>query len=81
MHSIHKTLGGRLILKGVSLEVPRGALTVLIRPSGAGKSTFLQCVNHLIPPDSGDVYLNGEKLDASDKKSLSLFRQQVGMIF
>lgn len=81
MDSIHKTLGGGHILKGISLEVPRGALTVLIGPSGAGKSMFLQCINQLVPPDSGAVYLNGEKLDASDKKSLSRFRQQVGMIF
>ncbi|CAK7051545.1 MAG: L-cystine import ATP-binding protein TcyN [Desulfovibrio sp.] len=81
MENIHKTLGGRHILKGVSLEVPRGALTVLIGPSGAGKSTFLQCVNYLIPPDSGAVYLNGARLNAADRKELSLFRQQVGMIF
>lgn len=81
MDNIHKTLGGAHILNGVSLSVPRGALTVLIGPSGAGKSTFLQCVNHLIEPDVGEVRLNGEKLDAKDKRKLSLFRQQVGMIF
>ncbi|MDL2210368.1 amino acid ABC transporter ATP-binding protein [Desulfovibrio sp. OttesenSCG-928-O18] len=81
MDNIHKTLGGREILKGVSLRVPRGALTVLIGPSGAGKSTFLQCINYLIPPDEGAVYLNGTPLNAKDKRALSAFRQQVGMIF
>ncbi|MDR3073297.1 MAG: amino acid ABC transporter ATP-binding protein [Deltaproteobacteria bacterium] len=81
MEAIHKRLGGRDILNGVSLSVPRGALTVLIGPSGAGKSTFLQCINHLITPDSGEVYLEGERLNAKDKRSLSLFRQRVGMIF
>lgn len=81
MENIHKTLGGREILKGISLCVPRGALTVLIGPSGAGKSTFLQCINHLIPPDAGEVYLNGTRLNGRDKHALSVFRQQVGMIF
>ena len=81
MEHISKTLGGRRILDDVSLAVPRGALTVLIGPSGAGKSTFLQCINYLIPPDEGEVYLNGERLNAKNKTQLSLFRQQVGMIF
>ena len=81
MENISKTLGGRKILDNVSLAVPRGTLTVLIGPSGAGKSTFLQCINHLIPPDEGAVFLNGEKLNGRDKAKLSLFRQQVGMIF
>jgi len=81
MENICKTLGGLKILDNVSLAVPRGTLTVLIGPSGAGKSTFLQCINHLIPPDEGAVYLNGEKLNAKDKAALSRFRMQVGMIF
>lgn len=81
VENISKTLGGRKILDNISLSVPRGALTVLIGPSGAGKSTFLQCINHLIPPDEGEVFLNGEKLNAKDKGSLSRFRMRVGMIF
>ena len=81
MENISKTLGGRKILDSVSLAVPRGAMTVLIGPSGAGKSTFLQCINHLIPPDEGNVYLNGERLNGQDKASLIRFRMQVGMIF
>ncbi len=81
MENISKTLGGRKILDQVSLAVPRGTMTVLIGPSGAGKSTFLQCINHLIPPDEGEVYLNGQRLEARDRACLSVFRQQVGMIF
>ena len=81
MENISKTLGGRKILDSVSLSVPRGTMTVLIGPSGAGKSTFLQCINHLIPPDEGNVYLNGEKLNGHDKASLIHFRMHVGMIF
>ncbi len=81
MEGISKTLGGRRILNDVSLTVRRGDLMVLIGPSGAGKSTFLQCINHLIPPDQGQVFLEDRRVNTADRHELSLFRQQVGMIF
>lgn len=78
---VSKTLGGRKILQGCSLEVNRGELKVLIGPSGAGKSTLLQCINHLIPPDAGEIFLEGVALDAKNTQKLCEFRTQVGMIF
>ncbi len=81
LEGISKTLGGRRILNKVSLSVRRGEMMVLIGPSGGGKSTLLQCINHLIIPDAGSVYLNGDRVDAKDKAGLSAFRQHVGMIF
>lgn len=81
VEGINKTLGGKQILDNCSLSVRRGELMVLIGPSGAGKSTLLQCIDCLIMPDSGTVWLEGEKLDQADKKKLCAFRAQVGMIF
>lgn len=78
---ISKMLGGKPILDNCSLTVNRGELKVLIGPSGAGKSTFLQSINCLIPPDSGEIYLEGQLLNRTDKASLCAFRAQVGMIF
>ena len=78
---ISKMLGGKPILSDCSLTVNRGELKVLIGPSGAGKSTFLQSINCLIPPDKGDIYLEGKLLDRNDKAALCAFRAQVGMIF
>ena len=78
---ISKKLGGKPILDNCSLTVNRGELKVLIGPSGAGKSTFLQSINCLIPPDSGEIYLEGQLLDRADKAALCAFRAQVGMIF
>ena len=78
---ISKRLGGKPILDNCSLTVNRGELKVLIGPSGAGKSTFLQSINCLIPPDSGEIYLEGQLLDRADKAALCAFRAQVGMIF
>ncbi|MFT3959597.1 MAG: amino acid ABC transporter ATP-binding protein [Desulfovibrio sp.] len=78
---ISKVLGGKPILDNCSLTVNRGELKVLIGPSGAGKSTFLQSINCLIPPDSGEIYLEGQLLNRTDKAALCAFRAQVGMIF
>ena len=78
---ISKALGGKAILNDCSLTVRRGELKVLIGPSGAGKSTFLQSINCLIPPDAGEIYLEGQRLDRADKAALCTFRAQVGMIF
>ena len=78
---ITKRIGGRLILDDCSLAVKRGELMVLIGPSGAGKSTLLQCIDCLVTPDSGSIWLENRLLDQTDKKALCSFRAQVGMIF
>lgn len=79
--NISKRIGGRLILDNCSIATPHGELTVLIGPSGAGKSTLLQCIDCLIMPDSGDIRLNGERVEFNNKGKLCEFRAQVGMIF
>ncbi len=81
VQGISVTLGERKILDNVSLPLYRGQLKVLIGPSGAGKSTLLQCINCLIPPDSGTIVLEGRTLNRGSRLELNKFRQQVGMIF
>ena len=78
---ISKELGGKPILDNCSLTVHRGELKVLIGPSGACKSTLLQCIDCLIPPDSGEIWLEGEPLVMNDRRRLCAYRAQVGMIF
>ncbi len=81
VRSVSKRLGGRDILSDCSLSVARGELKVLIGPSGAGKSTLLQCINCLVPPDSGEIVLEGRSLDMANTRELCAFRARVGMIF
>jgi polar amino acid transport system ATP-binding protein len=78
---LSKRYGETVILHDVSLSIHRGQIKVLIGPSGAGKSTLLQSINFLVKPDSGSIRLEGRPIDASDKKVLCQYRQQVGMIF
>jgi len=81
IENIKKAFGPREILKGISLSITKGQLKVLIGPSGAGKSTLLQCINFLVIPDEGDIWLEGQKVSHHRKRDLYAYRQQVGMIF
>lgn len=81
VENITKSFGGEPILKGVNLSLGKGEIKILIGPSGGGKSTFLQCMNCLISPDSGKYWLEGKPVDLTSKKELYRYRQQVGMIF
>jgi polar amino acid transport system ATP-binding protein len=81
VENIIKAFGRREVLKGVSLSINKGQLKVLIGPSGAGKSTLLQCINYLVTPDEGEIWLEGRRVSHHRKRDLYAYRQQVGMIF
>ncbi len=81
IEGISKVLGGKEILKDVTLSLEEGDLKVLIGPSGGGKSTLLQCMNLLIIPDKGKIFLKGEQVPFNKKKAILSFRHQIGMIF
>ena len=68
-------------LKGVTLEVPSGQVMALIGPSGAGKSTLIRCVNRLVEPTSGHVYLGDQELTGLGRGALRRARRRMGMIF
>lgn len=76
-----KRYGDKEVLKDVSLSINRGELKVLIGPSGGGKSTLLQCINFLIKPDRGRIWLDGTEIVRTKGKKLYDYRQKVGMIF
>ncbi|MEM9331113.1 MAG: phosphonate ABC transporter ATP-binding protein [Pseudomonadota bacterium] len=72
---------GDQALKAVDLEVPEGQVLALIGPSGAGKSTLIRCINRLVEPTSGKVYLGGTELTALSSGALRRERRRMGMIF
>lgn len=78
---ISKSYGNQTILSDVSVELAKGEIKVLIGPSGGGKSTLLQCINCLVVPDSGEIMMEGRRIDLTRKQDLYRLRQQVGMIF
>ena len=64
VEEVRKKFGNQEVLRGVSLNMRKGETKVVIGPSGAGKSTMLRCVNLLIRPDSGKVYLDDQEFTA-----------------
>ncbi|HUV22642.1 MAG TPA: ATP-binding cassette domain-containing protein, partial [Gammaproteobacteria bacterium] len=72
---------GDLALKSVNLEVPRGQVMALIGPSGAGKSTLIRCVNRLVEPTAGKVFLGDLELAQLGSSALRRARTRMGMIF
>jgi phosphonate transport system ATP-binding protein len=72
---------GDKALKSVNLEVPNGQVMALIGPSGAGKSTLIRCVNRLVEPTSGKIYLGDMELTSLRQGALRRARRRMGMIF
>ena len=87
---VHKSFGHHEVLKGISLEVARGEVACLLGPSGSGKSTFLRCINHLEKIDSGQMWVDGErvgyrragsKLHELKGRETARRRSEIGMVF
>ena len=80
VEGIHKHFGPLHVLRGITFEVPRGEALVIIGPSGSGKSTLLRCINLLVEPDEGKVFIDGVQVNRQDIRP-EWARQQVGMVF
>ncbi|MDZ7875442.1 MAG: phosphonate ABC transporter ATP-binding protein [Rhizobium sp.] len=72
---------GDKALNGVTLEIPAGQVVGLIGPSGAGKSSLIRCINRLIEPSAGKVFLNSLEVTGLSRGDLRLARRRIGMIF
>jgi polar amino acid transport system ATP-binding protein len=79
IESITKTFGTLEALKGVSLDVNKGEVVVIIGPSGSGKSTLLRCINRLEEFNSGKIIVDGIPLDTAE--NINAVRTEVGMVF
>ena len=80
IHEIHKSFGTTQVLRGVSLNVEKGKVVVVIGPSGSGKSTLLQCINGLEPIDGGWVKVDGVEVHARGT-DLNRLRRKIGIVF
>nr|WP_316624620.1 amino acid ABC transporter ATP-binding protein [uncultured Ruminococcus sp.] len=80
INNIKKSYGDNLILNGLSLDVHKGEVIVIIGPSGCGKSTLLRCINALEPIQGGEIRLDGELIDGKSR-NIAQIRQKIGMVF
>lgn len=78
--NLTKDYGNGPILENVSLEINKGDSLVIIGGSGCGKSTLLRCINKLITPEKGEIYINGQNiLDPS--VNIDKLREKIGMVY
>ena len=89
--NLRKSFGNHEVIKGVSMEAQKGEVIAILGASGSGKSTFLRCINLLETPDSGDVFLAGEKIGMkknrhgetvpADIRQVERMRARLAMVF
>ena len=70
-----------VILDNISFAIPQGNMRVLLGPSGAGKSILLKLILGLYQPDSGEILVNGTRIDNMPERELLQIRADVGMLF
>jgi polar amino acid transport system ATP-binding protein len=85
-----KSFGALQVLKGITLEVGKGQVLVMVGPSGSGKSTFLRCINHLEQVNAGRLHVDGDLIGYRDRgnkllemspRDAAKQRRDIGMVF
>jgi len=79
IEDIHKHFGQIHALRGVSMDVHKGEVVVIIGPSGSGKSTLLRCINRLEEYDAGKIVVDGITLDTA--QNINAVRREIGIVF
>jgi phospholipid/cholesterol/gamma-HCH transport system ATP-binding protein len=78
---VHKRLGGVPVLNGLNLAIPDDMITVVLGPSGTGKSVLIKHIIGLMFPDSGDVVVKGLSVPTLPMSRLLELRQRIGVLF
>ena len=85
IRGLKKFFGNKLVLKGVNLEINKGEIVVVVGPSGGGKTTLLRTITGLEKCDDGTIEIDGYTFCKDgrycDKKSSSIIRKNVGLVF
>lgn len=76
-----KSFGDRVVLREVSLEVPRGSAYSILGRSGTGKSVTLKQIVGLMKPDSGKIFVEDQEITSLDRKGLTEIRKRMGFLF
>lgn len=72
---------GKPVLRGINLEIGAQGITAVIGPSGTGKSTLLRCINRLVEPSAGAIWMGDEDLAQLRGRALRNARRRIGMVF
>ena len=79
VNNVVKQYGDYTALNSVSLEVPKGSIYGLLGPNGAGKTSLIRIINQITMPDSGEVFLDGEKLNPNHISHIGYMPEERGL--
>jgi polar amino acid transport system ATP-binding protein len=77
---LRKNFGALKVLRGINEKIEKGEKVAVVGPSGSGKSTFLRCLNMLENPSGGEVWFEGQQVNAAGT-DICLLRRRMGMVF
>ena len=81
IRNVTKNFGGKNVLNGLSLEIPRGETLVIMGQSGCGKSVLLKIITGLMSADSGEIWFDGTEISSLNEKKMNILRRRIGMLF
>src|SRR5690606_34267271 len=81
VEGLTKTFGKQTIWRDVTLSLPAGQISVMLGPSGTGKSVFLKALIGLIKPDEGHIYIEGTDIATCSERDLYDVRKLFGVLF
>src|SRR5216117_785205 len=76
-----KTFGSQTVLEDITCDIPKGKITLMLGPSGTGKSVFLKHVMGLLRPDKGEIWISGKNLPTLSSRELYKIRRRMGVLF
>jgi phospholipid/cholesterol/gamma-HCH transport system ATP-binding protein len=76
-----KSFGSQTVLEDITFDVPKGHVTLLLGPSGTGKSVFLKHLVGLLKPDRGEIWIGDKNVPALNEKELYKVRRKFGVLF
>jgi phospholipid/cholesterol/gamma-HCH transport system ATP-binding protein len=78
---VHKSFGNNHVLRGLNMGLPEGKISMIIGPSGTGKSVCIKHIVGLLYPDQGDVLVNGVSIPSLSDDELFAMRRKFGVLF
>lgn len=81
IRGLTKSFGPQVVLEDITFDVPKSRVTVMLGPSGTGKSVFLKHLVGLLKPDRGEIWIDGKNVPALSERELYQVRRKFGVLF
>ena len=81
INGLTKSFGPQTVLEDITLDIPKGKITLMLGPSGTGKSVFLKHLVGLLKPDRGEIWIDEKNVPSLNEKELYEVRRKFGVLF